>query len=241
MGDKHTCSSCSENLEGKQHIKIVFENWPQEKIITYRRKGKEYQRKKQVTKELITVLCMNCLGNQDKWAGVKELEEPELTPFFNYLARMGKNPLFRAMLTKSGPLCIAIDCHHRTGPNCKHLFRQGSKDYLGLDESFCEVGHPGVTLVRRGKDEIARSLKKVLGSSCLAVFWNLVTFSWQGQSLFTRIYLTLAYSLPMVLSLGLYSLVVYPLWWGLKLKSSLSLGGLKWSSGFFSVPNVVKN
>ncbi|MBA7516376.1 hypothetical protein ES705_08424 [subsurface metagenome] len=228
MGDKHVCSSCSENLEGKQHIKIVFENWPQEKVTTYRRKGKEYRRKTAIIKELITALCMNCVGNPDKWVNVKELEEPELTPFFNYLAKMGKNPLFKALLVKNGPLCIVADCKHRTAPNCAHLLRSHSAQFSNFDELSCEVGHPGATLVHRGKDEVDGNLKKVLGSSYFGTFRNLIPLFWQEQhGLFTKIYFTLFYSFPMSLALLLYSLAAYPFWWGLKLKNSLSLGGLK--------------
>lgn len=220
MGDNHVCSLCNENLVGKQHIKIVFENWPHEKVTTYRRKGKEHRRKKLVTKELITALCMKCLANDERWAGVAELEEPELTPFFNYLAKLGKNPLFSTILVRSGPLCIVADCPHRTAPECKHL-RRFQSDYFGLDALSCAVGHPGETLVRHKEVQAppGNSLKSVKS-------WvsHMVTMYWRPEhGLMTKIYFSLTYTAPLIVGLLLYIVVAYPFWWILKLKNWLSL------------------
>ncbi len=218
MGDNHICSLCNGSQVGKQHIKIVFENWPHEKVTTYRRKGKEYHRKKLVTKELITALCMKCLADDERWAGVAELEEPALTPFFNYLAKLGKNPLFSAILVRSGPLCITADCPHRTAPECDHVARFQSEHY-GLDSLSCAVGHPGETLVRHKKVQAWNSLKSVKS-------WvsDMVTMSWKpGHGLMTRIYFSLTYTAPLIVGLLLYMVVAYPLWWMLKLKNWLSL------------------
>lgn len=219
MGDNHVCSLCDENLAGKQHVKIVFENWPHEKVTTYQRKGKEYHRKKLVTKELITALCMKCLADDERWAGVAELEEPELTPFFNYLAKLGKNPLFKAILVRRGPLCITADCPHRTAPECDHVSRSQS-DYFGLDALSCAVGHPGETLARHKEDATTpkfslKSLKWLRG---------MVSMSWKPEhGLMTKIYFTLTYTTPLIVGLLLYMVVAYPFWWMLKLKNWLSL------------------
>lgn len=234
MGDKHVCSLCNEKLEGEQHIKIVFENWPIEETVTYRRKGKERTTTRKLTKEVITALGMECLRNPERWKGY-DIDPSKVEEFFEDLRFAGKNPIFNAVLTKSGPICLSPDCKHRTGTDCQHLLRFHSQS-TGLDELACEVGHPGKILVRKGRERVGlfSPLAYFPNPRGQARWWKFigefVTFSWGSQhSLLTKIYFAVTYSLPMLAFLSLYMLVAYPFWGLLCLKGRLQLllGGLK--------------
>ncbi len=236
MGDKHVCSFCDEKLEGKQHIKIVFENWPIEEVVTYRRKGKERTTTRKLTKEVITALGMECLRNPERWKGY-DIDPSKVEEFFEDLRFAGKNPIFSAVLTKTGPVCLSPNCIHRTGSDCLHLLRYGSS-VIGLDELACEIGHPGKILVRKGKERSGlwnpiASLPAAPGASQRSKWWETIrdffTFSWKTQhGPLTKIYFTVTYSLPMFVMLSLYMVVAFPFWGLLCLKGRLGLlGGLK--------------
>lgn len=235
MGDKHVCSFCDEKLQGKQHIKIVFENWPIEETVTYRRKGKERTTTRKLTKEVITALGMECLRNPERWKDY-DIDPGKVEDFFEDLRFTGKNPIFRAILTKTGPVCLSTNCTHRTGNDCQHLLRYGSSIFA-LDELACEVGHPGKCLVRKGKERGGlwspmASLSSLPGASrrrWWEVILDFLTFSWKTQNgPLTKIYFTVIYTLPMIGFLALFMLVAYPFWGLLCLKGRLRLlGGLK--------------
>lgn len=229
MGDKHVCSFCNESLQGKQHIKIVFENWPIEETVTYRRKGKEAKSTRKVTREVITALGMECLQNPEKWKDY-DIDPSKVEDFFEDLRFAGKNPLFRAILTKTGAVCLSLNCSHRTGSNCQHLLRNRSFDFIGLDELACEVGHPGRILVRAGNEEARRTgILNQLGLPTLPKrklwqsIWNFAGFAWKPQHGFlTRAYFGLTYTLPLLFMLALYLMVAYPFWGILCLKSRVA-------------------
>lgn len=228
MGDKHVCSFCDENLEGKQHIKIVFENWPIEEEVTYRRKGKEAKRTRKVTKEVITAIGMECINNPDKWKDY-EIEPSKVSDFFEDLRFAGKNPIFNAVLTKAGPVCLSPKCIHRTGNDCQHLLRYASQ-WLGLDELACEVGHPGRILLRRGKEKRLGLLSPfaALPASGRQKWWkiilDLLTFNLNSSNgPLTRFYLILSYSIPMAVFISFYLLIIYPFWGVLCLKNKIEL------------------
>jgi len=154
MGDDHVCSFCNENQVGKQHIKIVFENWPVEEEIIYRRKGKEARKTNKVTKEVITALGMECINNPERWKEF-DIDPSKVADFFEDLRFIGKNPYFRAVVAEGIDKCLAIDCPHVSlrDETCRHLIRLGFP-YTGLDELHCAVGHPGVELVRHKESAI---------------------------------------------------------------------------------------
>jgi len=228
MGDNHVCSFCNEKLQGKQHIKIVFENWPIEEEVIYRRKGKEARKTRKVTKEVITAIGIECLNNPDRWKDY-DIDPNKVADFFEDLRFAGKNPVLNAVLTKDGPVCLTEGCRHCTGPDCQHLLRDSSR-YSGLDMLTCEIGHPGHFLVRRGKERIGElnpiaSVGAALGQrrGWRQTLMYLITMSWQPQhSLATRVYFTLLYSIPILAMLAVYTLVVWPFWWMLCLKERLT-------------------
>lgn len=233
MGDKHVCSFCDEKLEGKQHIKIVFENWPIEETVTYRRKGKERTTTRKLTKEVITALGMECLRSPERWKGY-DIDPSKVEEFFEDLRFAGKNPKFSAILAKGGPVCLALSCSHRTGSNCQHLLRNRSFDFVGLNELTCEVGHPGKILVRAGKEEEQRTgILNQLGLPTLPKrklwqsIWNFAGFAWKPQHGFlTKVYFGLTYTGPLLLMLALYLVVAYPFWWMLCLKNRVATNKL---------------
>lgn len=155
MGDNHVCSFCNEKQFGKQHIKIVFENWPVEEEVTYRRKGKVAHRTRKVTKEVITAIGMECLRNPEHWKDFA-IDPGKVEEFFEDLRFAGKNPFFRAVLTKNGSVCLAAsNCPHFSQLNgaaasgsCEHIGR-GPFDVHHLDMLYCMVGHRGIELVRQ--------------------------------------------------------------------------------------------
>jgi len=154
MGDNHVCSFCDEKQQGKQHIKIVFENWPVEEEVTYRRKGKEAHRTRKVTKEVITVVGMECLRSPERWKDYV-IDPGKVEEFFEDLRFIGKNPIFRAALTKDGPICLsAAKCRHfaqtegaEASAMCQHIRRE-LFELHHLDMLYCGIGHPGIELVR---------------------------------------------------------------------------------------------
>jgi len=227
MGDNHVCSFCAEKLVGKQHIKIVFENWPVEETITYRRKGKERTTARKLTKEVITALGMECINNPERWKDY-DIDPGKVADFFEDLRFVGKNPVFSATLAKDGAVCLSLNCSQRTGSNCQHLLRHHSFDFLTLDELTCEVGHPGRALVRQGKEERTGILNP-LGLPTLPKrklwqsIWGFAGFAWKPQHGFlTRTYFGLTYTGPLLFMLALYLLVAYPFWWILSLKNRVA-------------------
>lgn len=226
MGDKHVCSFCSENLEGKQHIKIVFENWPVEEEVIYRRKGKEARKTRKTTKEVITAIGMECIQNPDRWKDF-EIDPAKVADFFEDLRFAGKNPVFRAVLARGGPVCLSADCGQRTGSDCRHMERRHSSDFYGLDELSCEVGHPGKVLVRKERDERLGILNLLPATTRRTkwweTIWNFVSFAWKPEhGWLTRIYFAVTYTLPMFFMLILYVLVAYPFWGLLCLKGKVA-------------------
>lgn len=156
MADNHVCSFCNEDLKGKQHIKVVFENWPVEEEVTYRRKGKEKKTKRKLTKEVITAIGMECIQNPDRWKDF-DIDPTKVADFFEDLRFVGKNPFFRAILTKDGPACLsAAGCPHfvplgETSPSdgmCQNIAR-GQFEFYHLDRVYCAIGHQGIELVRQ--------------------------------------------------------------------------------------------
>lgn len=147
MGDSHVCSSCGIDLAGKQHVKVVFENWPVEEEVTVRsRTGREKTVKRKLTKEVITAFGMECLEKPEVWQGLDVFSEGTVTPenirdFFDDLRWLGKNPLF--MLNLQG-FCLSSDfCKQFSGEQpCAHIRNPDS--LCRWQEASCYVGHPGV-------------------------------------------------------------------------------------------------
>lgn len=152
MGDKHVCSVCGADLARKQHIKIVFENWPVEETVTVRsRTGKERTVKRTQTKEVITAFGMECLENPEKWKELDAFSEGKIGPgdmanLFDDIRWVGKNPLFllsAANFCLSGSSCAQF----QPGPDgrCIHIagLEEFKREILRWAELYCYVGHPG--------------------------------------------------------------------------------------------------
>lgn len=175
MGDQHVCSFCGVDQQGKQHVKLVFENWPVEETHTYKYRGQERSRTRTVTKEVITAIGLECLGDPARWSDYA-IEGQEAADFFEHLRFAGKNPTFRGEVAVNGLVCHATSCAQRQpvdGPEtCAHVRRT---DYPGtsLDQLYCWVGHPGVVLVRgaRVKAKIGLSYVWHVFSSSAKLIW----------------------------------------------------------------------
>lgn len=188
MGDRHVCSFCNENLEGKQHIKIVFENWPVEEEIIYRRKGREAKQKKTSIKEVITALGMECIHNPERWKDF-DIDPSKVADFFEDLRFIGKNPFFRALLTKDGPVCLsAAKCPHfaplgETSPAeglCQHIAR-GQFEFHHLDRVYCAIGHQGVELVRQKASNLLPEQGIGAWLRSLGTLWGLASPASKGS------------------------------------------------------------
>jgi hypothetical protein len=149
MGDKHGCSFCNQDLSGKQHIKIVFENWPvEETVIVRSRTGKERKAKRKTTHEAITAFGMECLNNPEKWKALDVFKMGSVTPegmadLFEDIRWAGKNPTFilsPALSCLSAAICgqFRADLDGR----CVNIIGPRQPQYR-FDDYSCYVGHPG--------------------------------------------------------------------------------------------------
>lgn len=149
MGDTHGCSFCNQDLSGKQHVKIVFENWPVEETVTVRsRTGKERTVKRKQTHEVITAFGLECLNNPEKWKALDAFKTGSVTPegmadLFEDIRWAGKNPTFilsPALLCLSADVCgqFRADLDGR----CVNILGPRQPQYW-YDDYWCHVGHPG--------------------------------------------------------------------------------------------------
>ena len=141
MADNHVCSFCNEDLKGKQHIKIVFENWPVEEVVIFERKGKEKRKTQKLTKEVITAIGMECLKDPERWREF-DIDPSKVSDFFEDLRFAGKNPTLAIAVDGDDARCVTNDCRHRNDEYCSHLSFGGS-DISGMERAICSVGHPG--------------------------------------------------------------------------------------------------
>lgn len=144
MGDDHWCSFCEENLKGKKHIKIVFENWVEKEV------GKK--KKKKILVERITCICLKCLSTPEKWAECfkdEVLRVEDLPSFFEKLSLVGKNPLFRAKIICVNRMeCQSFKPSQKGILECEDmLLDYAADDISGLNNVYakCGLGHEGIT------------------------------------------------------------------------------------------------
>lgn len=224
MGDKHVCSFCGTSQEGKAHIKIVFENWPVAEEVTYRRKGqvkkqvRQVTQVKQVTKEVITALGLECIRDPARW-GAFPIEPEQVPDFFDRVRRIGKNPTFLAMVEGGRLRCLALGCAQRSPADaewCVHILTEGYAG-TGLEAARCWVGHPGITLLRRPAPQSPREPP----FSWRRLFGNL-SLNGSNVSIPARVYLTCVYTIPLLW----YCLVVLtPLWLGQRIGNAIRYRG----------------
>lgn len=177
MGDKHGCSFCNEDLSGKQHVKIVFENWPIEETVTVRsRTGKERKVERKTTREVITVLGMECLNNPERWKTLDAFKTGPVTPegiadLFEDIRWAGKNPTF-ILSPALSCLSIAVCGQFRADleGRCVNILGPRQPQYR-FDDYSCYVGHPGTYRVYNrgwkspGPATFIRNLRDSLKSS----------------------------------------------------------------------------
>jgi len=149
MGDKHVCSCCALDQAGKQHVKVVYENWPVEEPVTARRKtGPPKTTTRKRVQQVVSVIGMECLADPERWAGFP-IEPEKVAAFFDRLRTVGKNPIFMGVLVDGGLRCLSTNCLQRMGgQSCQHVQRWPTATPKH-DELSCYAGHPGVTLVPR--------------------------------------------------------------------------------------------
>ena len=146
MGDKHVCSVCGADLAGKQHLKLVYENWPVEEEVTVRsRTGRERKVTRKQTKEVISAFGMECIGNPEVWEKLDVFAEGPVTAskmaeLFEDIRWLGKNPLF--ILDAVGRCLSTAVCKQFSGEErCAHIVNPGSP--WRWSETYCYAGHPG--------------------------------------------------------------------------------------------------
>lgn len=177
MGDKHVCSLCGTGLAGKQHIKLVFENWPvEEEVIIRSRTGRERKSKRKQTKEIITALGMECISNPATWEKLDVFTEGPVIPqrmgeFFDDIRWLGKNPIFR--LSPTGVCLSSSVCKQFSGEAgiCIHVANPPL--HLRFEEAYCYAGHPGIYRIYNKNWKPTReslSLKRILAE--LKGVWN---------------------------------------------------------------------
>lgn len=213
MGDQHVCSFCGAQQAGKQHIKLVFENWPVEELVSYTRKGVTRQRRRKRTKEVISAIGMECLSDPERWEDYG-LEPDEVTDFFERLRLQGKNPIFQGVLVADGSLqCVTKDCPQRLPigefeSSCTHVTR-GPYPGVGLDALSCWAGHPGVVLVRGRPEEVGKTKSMTVVATALRlvryVFWP------PGAPMATRAWYGLLWGVPLLFLL-VGAIAVAPFW-----------------------------
>lgn len=146
MGDKHVCSVCGADLAGKQHLKLVYENWPvEEEVIVRSRTGRERKVIRKQTKEVISAFGMECIANPDVWGKLDVFAEGPVTSdkmgeLFEDIRWLGKNPIF--ILDAIGRCLSAAVCKQFSGEErCAHIVNPGSP--WRWSEAYCYAGHPG--------------------------------------------------------------------------------------------------
>lgn len=177
MGDKHVCSLCGTGLAGKQHLKLVFENWPVEEEVTIRsRTGKERKVKRKQTKEVITALGMECISNAATWEKLDVFAEGPVTTskmeeLFDDIRWLGKNPVFR--LNPTGACLSSSVCKQFSGEGGKCIHIVNPPLSLRFEEAYCYAGHPGIYRIYNKSWKPTRgslSLKRILAE--LKGVWN---------------------------------------------------------------------
>lgn len=209
MGDQHVCSFCGAQQAGKQHIKLVYENWPVEELVSYTRKGVTRQRRRMRTKEVISAIGMECLSDPERWEDYG-LEPDEVADFFERLRALGKNPIFQGVVVADGSLqCVTKNCPQRLPDgdsefSCTHVTRGGYPG-AGLDALSCWAGHPGVVLVRGRPEPDKPSITSSWLRLLRVVFWP------PRAPMSTRVWYGLMWGIPLLFLL-VAAILVSPVW-----------------------------